>query len=38
MDFSLSDEHEALVRMVRDFANREVKPIAAEIGSLSFSK
>ncbi|MCA9661060.1 MAG: acyl-CoA dehydrogenase [Myxococcales bacterium] len=31
MDFSLSDEHEALVRMVRDFANREVKPIAAEI-------
>ncbi|MEZ4381461.1 MAG: acyl-CoA dehydrogenase [Nannocystaceae bacterium] len=31
MDFSLSEEHEALVRMVRDFANREVKPIAAEI-------
>jgi len=31
MDFSLSDDHEALVRMVRDFANREVRPIAAEI-------
>jgi butyryl-CoA dehydrogenase len=31
MDFSLSDDHEALVRMVRDFANREVRPLAAEI-------
>ncbi|MCB9566315.1 MAG: acyl-CoA dehydrogenase [Myxococcales bacterium] len=31
MDFSLSDEHEALVRMVHDFATREVKPIAAEL-------
>ncbi len=31
MDFQLTDDHEALVRMVRDFAKREVRPIAAEI-------
>ena len=31
MDFSLSDEHEALLRNVRDFATREVRPLAAEL-------
>lgn len=31
MDLTLSEEHEALVRMVREFAVREVKPAAAEI-------
>src|SRR5690606_4563480 len=31
MDFSLSEEHEALVRNVRDFAVREVKPQAAAL-------
>lgn len=31
MDFSLTEEHEALVRNVRDFAVREVKPQAAAL-------
>jgi len=31
MDFSFSPEHVALRRMIRDFANKEVAPIAAEI-------
>ncbi|MGD2144983.1 MAG: acyl-CoA dehydrogenase family protein [Anaerolineae bacterium] len=31
MDFSLSREQEALRRMIREFAEREVAPIAAEI-------
>jgi butyryl-CoA dehydrogenase len=31
MDLSLTDDQDALVRMVREFALREVKPIAAEI-------
>ena len=31
MNFSLSDDQQALLRMVREFAEREVKPIAAEI-------
>ncbi len=31
MDLTLSEEHEALVRMVREFALREVKPAAAAI-------
>lgn len=31
MDFSLTDEHEALVRMCRDFADREIRPIAASL-------
>jgi butyryl-CoA dehydrogenase len=35
MDLTLSEEHEALVRMVREFAVREVKPAAAEIDQHS---
>jgi alkylation response protein AidB-like acyl-CoA dehydrogenase len=31
MDFNLNDEHRALQDMVRDFANKELKPIAAEL-------
>lgn len=31
MDLSLSDEQEQLLRMVKEFAAREVKPIAAQI-------
>ncbi len=31
MDFSFSPEHQALRRMIRDFAEQEVVPIAAEI-------
>ncbi|MBC8070960.1 MAG: acyl-CoA dehydrogenase family protein [Deltaproteobacteria bacterium] len=31
MDPTLTDEHDALVRMVREFAEREVKPVAAAI-------
>lgn len=31
MDLTLTDEHDALVRMVREFAEREVKPVAAAI-------
>jgi butyryl-CoA dehydrogenase len=31
MDFSLTDDQEALVRTCREFADREVRPIAAEI-------
>ena len=31
MDFSFSPEHKALRRMIREFAEREVAPIAAEI-------
>jgi butyryl-CoA dehydrogenase len=31
MDLTLSDEHEALVRMVHEFAVREVAPVAAAI-------
>jgi butyryl-CoA dehydrogenase len=31
MDLQLNAEHDALVRMVREFAEREVKPIAAAI-------
>ena len=31
MDLTLSEEHEALVAMVREFAARDVKPIAAQI-------
>jgi butyryl-CoA dehydrogenase len=31
MDLSLTDEQEALQQMVRDFATREVKPLAAEL-------
>ncbi len=30
MDFQLTEEQEALVRMVREFAEREVRPVAAE--------
>ncbi len=30
MDFSLSEEHEMFRRMVRDFAAKEVEPVAAE--------
>jgi butyryl-CoA dehydrogenase len=31
MDPTLTDEHDALVRVVREFAEREVKPVAAAI-------
>ena len=31
MDFSLNDEHRALQDMVRDFADKELKPIASEL-------
>ncbi len=31
MDLSLSEEHEALLEMVRQFAQREVKPLAAAL-------
>ncbi len=31
MDLSLTDEQEALLRMVKEFAEREVKPLAAEL-------
>jgi alkylation response protein AidB-like acyl-CoA dehydrogenase len=31
MDFSLSPEHRALRRLIRDFAQNEVEPLAAEI-------
>ncbi|MEX1367961.1 MAG: acyl-CoA dehydrogenase family protein [Nannocystaceae bacterium] len=31
MDLSLSDEQEQLLRMVKEFAEREVKPLAAQI-------
>ncbi len=31
MDLSLSEEQQALVAMVREFANREVRPLAAEL-------
>ena len=31
MDFSLTDDHEQLLTMVREFAQREVKPIAAAL-------
>ncbi|RMG99364.1 MAG: acyl-CoA dehydrogenase, partial [Deltaproteobacteria bacterium] len=30
MDFRLTEEQDALVRMVREFADREVRPVAAE--------
>lgn len=30
MDLSFSDEHDALLRMVREFAEREVKPVASK--------
>ncbi|MGA1794047.1 MAG: acyl-CoA dehydrogenase [Thermoplasmatota archaeon] len=31
MDFSLSSEHKMLKNMVREFASKEIKPVAAEI-------
>src|SRR5687768_824513 len=31
MDFDLSDDHELIRRTVRDFAEREVKPVAEEL-------
>src|SRR5688572_17048669 len=31
MDFSLSDEQQALQRVCKDFADREIRPIAAEL-------
>ncbi len=31
MDFSLTDDHEQLLTMVREFAQREVKPLAAAL-------
>ncbi len=31
MDFSLTDDQQALVRMVREFADREVRPLAPEL-------
>jgi len=31
LDFSLTDDHEQLLTMVREFASREVKPIAAAL-------
>ena len=31
MDFKLSKEHELLRKMYREFAQNEVKPLAAEI-------
>ncbi|HID71818.1 MAG TPA: hypothetical protein EYP29_03630, partial [Thermoplasmata archaeon] len=31
MDFNLTEEQEAIKAMVRDFAEKEIKPLAAEI-------
>ncbi|MBS3784937.1 MAG: acyl-CoA dehydrogenase family protein, partial [Anaerolineae bacterium] len=31
MDFTFSPEHEALRRMIREFAEKEIAPIAAEL-------
>ncbi|MGB1016012.1 MAG: acyl-CoA dehydrogenase family protein, partial [Nannocystaceae bacterium] len=31
MDLSLTEDQQALVAMVREFANREVRPLAAEL-------
>ena len=31
MDLNLNDDQEALLRMVREFADREVRPLAPEL-------
>ena len=34
MDFSLTKQEELFLQMIRDFAENEVKPLAAEIDDL----
>ena len=37
MDFKLSKEHELLRKMYREFAQNEVKPLAAELEERYFA-